>query len=106
VESFIINSNGTLSAVQDLASTGGNGPAFAVALSTGQVAAMNYGSGNGVVIPTEGSGLTFNNNSPAPVITFPVNPGTLSHPHMVLEHGSEILIPDLVSATPHFRDNA
>ncbi|KAF5353940.1 hypothetical protein D9756_007155 [Leucocoprinus leucothites] len=93
VQSFIINSDGSLSAVQDSALTGGNNPAFAVALSTGAVAAMNYNTGNGRVIPTTNSGLTFGQNSP--MITFPKPNGPVSHPHMVLEHGSEILVSDL-----------
>lgn len=78
-------------------STGGGGPAFAVALSTGDVAAMNFGTGDGRFIPTTDSGLTFNKTSP--VIAFPKPSSPQSHPHMVLEHGNELLVPDLVSGT-------
>ncbi|KAF9449838.1 putative isomerase YbhE [Macrolepiota fuliginosa MF-IS2] len=92
LQSFIINSNGTLSAPQDTIPSDGNLPAFTVALSTGEVAVMNYDSGNGLVIPTVDSALRFNNDTP--LITFPKPPDTVSHPHMVLEHGEEILVPD------------
>jgi hypothetical protein len=93
LQSFIINSDGSL-VTQDTISSDGDSPAFAVALSTGQVAVMNYGSGNGRVIPTSDS-LVFDRN--ATVETFPLKNSTaISHPHMVLEHGSEIFVPDLV----------
>jgi hypothetical protein len=55
---------------------------------------MNYGSGNGRVIPARG-GLVFDRN--AAVDNFPLKNSTaISHPHMALEHGSEIFVPDLV----------
>lgn len=105
VQSFIIGPDGTLSEAQDTSSTGGDSPAFAVALSTCAVAlstcavaAVNYGSGNGRVIPTTNSGLEFDQNSP--LITFPKPNGPISHPHMVVEHDDEILIPDLVGGNP------
>ncbi|KXN85626.1 hypothetical protein AN958_10963 [Leucoagaricus sp. SymC.cos] len=93
VQSFIINSAGSLSGALDSAPTGGDNPAFAVALSTGQVVVMNYNTGDGRIIPTT-SPTTFNKDSP--VITFPKAPDTQSHPHMVLEHSNEILGQDTI----------
>ena len=55
--------------------------------------AEQYGSGNGFVIPTSPDALHFDADA-ATLITFPA---PVSHPHMVLEHGNEILVPDLVS---------
>lgn len=95
LQSFTINSDGSL-VTQDTVSSGGDSPAFAVALSTGQVAVMNYNTGNGRVVPTN-EGLVFDQN--AAVETFPLeNSTSVSHPHMALEHGGEIYVPDLVSS--------
>ncbi|KAJ3575468.1 hypothetical protein NP233_g1085 [Leucocoprinus birnbaumii] len=93
VQSFVINSDGSLSQAVSSAPSGGDNPAFAVALSTGAVAAMNYNTGDGRVIPTTNTGLAFNQNSP--VIHFPIPNSPTSHPHMVLEHDGEILVTDL-----------
>ncbi|KAF9450821.1 putative isomerase YbhE [Macrolepiota fuliginosa MF-IS2] len=93
LQSFIINTDGTLSGPQDTITTGGDSPAFAAALSTGQVGVMNYNTGDGRIIPITDSPLRFNNDTP--VITFPRPAGAVSHPHMVLEHGNEVFIPDL-----------
>lgn len=93
VQSFTVTSDGVLSQAVDTMPTDGDSPAFAVALSTGQVAAMNYGSGNGRIIPTAHTPLEFANT--ANVISFPVRSGGVSHPHMALEYGSEVLVPDL-----------
>lgn len=96
LQSFIINPDGTLSPPQDTIPSDGDFPAFTAALSTGHVAVMNYGTGNGRIVPTPSSPLRF--DQAASVITFPVKPGTtVSHPHMAVEHGNEIFIPDLVS---------
>ena len=43
VQSFLVGSNGSLANFGN-ASSGGNGPAFAIPLSTGEVAAMNVSS--------------------------------------------------------------
>ncbi|XP_006457591.1 hypothetical protein AGABI2DRAFT_196220 [Agaricus bisporus var. bisporus H97] len=92
LQSFTINSDGSL-VTQDTVSSGGDSPAFAVALSTGQVAVMNYNTGNGRVVPTN-EGLVFEQN--AAVEKFPLeNSTSVSHPHMALEHGGEIYVPDL-----------
>jgi 6-phosphogluconolactonase (cycloisomerase 2 family) len=98
LQSFEINTNGTLSAPIDTVSTGGDRPAFAAALSTGEVAVFNYNSGNGRIIPTSSSPLDFDDS--VPKITFPLtstSPSAVSHPHMALEHNNEVLVPDLVS---------
>ncbi|KAH9849368.1 putative isomerase YbhE [Lenzites betulinus] len=94
LQSFVIKQDGSLTAAIGQTSSGGNGPAFAVPLSTGEVAVMNFGSGNGLVIPTEEDPLEF--TAGAPLITFPA---AVSHPHMALEVGSEVLVPDLGADT-------
>lgn len=43
-------------------------------------------------MPTASDPLVFDDSS-APLITFPAD---VSHPHMALENGEEVLIPDLV----------
>ncbi|KAF5354075.1 hypothetical protein D9756_007256 [Leucocoprinus leucothites] len=94
VQLFIILPDGSLSAPQDTVSSAGDRPAFVAALSTGQVGVMNFNGGNGLFIPpTSDSPLDFERN--APVITFPTKPNTVSHPHMILQHGNEVLVPDL-----------
>ncbi|KAG6828635.1 hypothetical protein H0H92_007227 [Tricholoma furcatifolium] len=95
LQSFSIQQNGSLSPVLDTISSGGDGPAFATALSTGSVAILNYGSGDGRIIPTEPSDPTTFIDS-APLITFPPPPApNVSHPHMALQHGTEVLVSDL-----------
>ncbi|KAI0794979.1 putative isomerase YbhE [Abortiporus biennis] len=89
LQSFEIGRNGALSAPISTVSSGGDSPAFATPLADGQVAIMNYNSGNGMIIPTTSDPLHFGS---APLITFPF---TGSHPHMALQHGSEVFIPDL-----------
>ncbi|KAF8066694.1 Lactonase, 7-bladed beta-propeller-domain-containing protein [Lyophyllum atratum] len=93
LQSFVVSPVGTLSPT-DSVSSGGDSPAFATALSTGAVAVFNYGSGNGRIVPTTSSPTTFDDS--APVISFPQPQApSVSHPHMALEHGKEILVPDL-----------
>ena len=55
---------------------------------------MNYGSGNGKILSTTSQESKF--TPYAPIVTFPTQAGTLSHPHMALEHNHEVLVPDLV----------
>lgn len=98
MQSFIIHPDGSLSAPQDTVSSTGDRPAFVAALSTGQVGVMNFDGGSGLFIPTIGSPLHFERNAPA--ITFPTKPNTVSHPHMLLQHGEEVFVPDLVSPAP------
>lgn len=80
----------------DTVSSEGGSPAFTAALSTGQVAVMNYDSGTGRIIPTDSTFLFFDNES-APLITFPPPVDNLSHPHMAYEFEGEVIVPDLVS---------
>lgn len=93
VQSYSINSNG-LSGPIDTVDTGGDGPAFCVQLSSGVVAAMNYGSGNGSFTRTSIDGKTF--ELPSSFVNFPPSPN-VSHPHMALGYGEEIFVSDLVS---------
>jgi 6-phosphogluconolactonase (cycloisomerase 2 family) len=94
LQSFTVNSNGSLTGPVDQISSGGNGPAFAAPLTTGQVAIMNFGSGNGEIIPTTSDPLHFAQNST--LTTFPPPSGGVSNPHMALEYGEEVLVSDLV----------
>ncbi|KAI0260749.1 Lactonase, 7-bladed beta-propeller-domain-containing protein [Gloeopeniophorella convolvens] len=89
LQSFTIGKQGLLSDPQGQVSSQGNTPAFTTRLSTGQVAIMNYGSGSGLIVPTANNALSFES---APLISFPA---PVSHPHMAVEHGSEVLVPDL-----------
>ncbi|CDO70095.1 hypothetical protein BN946_scf184806.g22 [Trametes cinnabarina] len=91
LQSFFFKQDGSLTAAIGQTSSGGNGPAFAVPLSTGEVAVMNFGSGNGLVVPTQEDPLEFTEG--APLISFPA---AVSHPHMALEVGQEVFVPDLI----------
>ena len=96
VQSYSINTDRTLSGPIDTVDTRGQGPAFCVQLSNGVVAAVNYGSGNGSFIPTTMDGKTFVSSSS--FVNFPAPaPPNVSHPHMALEYGEEVFVPDLVS---------
>ncbi|KAL7284193.1 hypothetical protein ACG7TL_001475 [Trametes sanguinea] len=91
LQSFLIGKDGLLSSPIDTINSEGNSPAFATPLSTGQVAVMNYDTGNGLIVPTERHNpLEF--TSDYALITFNA---PVSHPHMALEHGSEVFVPDL-----------
>ena len=93
VQSFTVK-DGTLSEAIANVSSGGNGPAYAAALPTGEIAVMNYGGGNGRFISTGPSDALF--GAVLADITFPVPSNGTSHPHMALEFGNEVLVPDLV----------
>jgi hypothetical protein len=101
LQSFTVNLDGSLAGPIDQVSTGGNGPAFAGCLYTGQVAAANYGDGTGKIIPTASDPLYFVPDSTT--IRFPPPDGGVSHPHMVVEHEEEVFVPDLVSMGLHSR---
>ncbi|KAI0777681.1 putative isomerase YbhE [Trametes elegans] len=91
LQSFLIGKDGVLSSPLDTISSQGDSPAFTTPLSTGQVAVMNYGSGNGIIVPTEESNpLAF--QSDYSLISFDA---PVSHPHMALEVGKEVFVPDL-----------
>ncbi|KAI5886632.1 putative isomerase YbhE [Schizophyllum commune H4-8] len=91
LQSFIIGSDFSLSAAVDTVASGGDAPAYATWLSTGEVAVMNYNSGDGRILPTS-SPETFTDD--APLLTFPVLKN-ISHPHMVYEYEDEVLVTDL-----------
>lgn len=94
LQSFRTSPAGVLTPAVDTVSSGGDSPAFVLALSTGQVAVVNYNGANGRVVPTAGA-LDFVDDS-APVITFPPPAGGVSHPHQVVVYRNELLVPDLV----------
>ncbi|PPQ73722.1 hypothetical protein CVT24_006979 [Panaeolus cyanescens] len=95
LQSFGINQSGSLSPAIDTVYSGGDVPAFAVALSTGSVAVMNYQSGTGRIVPTISGSSSSKFDPNSPIITFPQPSGGVSHPHMALEYQGEILVPDL-----------
>ncbi|KAI0746772.1 putative isomerase YbhE [Daedaleopsis nitida] len=91
LQSFLIGQNGVLSGPMDSISSGGDSPAFTTPLSTGQVAIMNYNSGDGQIVPTQqGNPLEFMSDFTHIKFNAPV-----SHPHMALQHGNEVFVPDL-----------
>ncbi|GJE92408.1 isomerase YbhE-like protein [Phanerochaete sordida] len=90
LQAFTIGPQGVLDLISTTPS-GGDAPAFTTALNNGQVAIMNYNTGNGKIIPQTSDPLHFSTS--APLITFPST--TQSHPHMALQHGSEVFVPDL-----------
>jgi 6-phosphogluconolactonase (cycloisomerase 2 family) len=92
VQSFAIGADGILSAdaIANI-SSGGNGPAHLLALSTGEVSVMNFGGGNGRVLTPTDDPAIFSDD--APVITFPANK---SNPHETFElKNGDLLVPDL-----------
>ncbi|KZV69591.1 putative isomerase YbhE [Peniophora sp. CONT] len=93
VQSFTIGKGGALTAVGYVSSQGVS-PAFVTPLASGGIAAVNYGSGNGIFAPTTDGGLQF---GAAQLLTFPTTgePANVSHPHMVFENKNEIFVPDL-----------
>ncbi|KAI0079777.1 putative isomerase YbhE [Panus rudis PR-1116 ss-1] len=95
LQSFLVDTSGVITNVAN-ASSGGDGPAFANPLSTGEVAIMNFGTGDGSFIATAEDPLQFGDSS---FIKFPTPskaaPNNISRPHMALEYGSEVLVPDL-----------
>ncbi|KAF7324632.1 putative isomerase YbhE [Mycena kentingensis (nom. inval.)] len=93
LQSFTVDSVGALTNVDNV-TTGGNGPTFTVMLSTGEVTGMNFGSPNCSFVATDPNDpLRFLTDSP--VIPFPVPEGAPSNPHMSLEVGDEVFVPDL-----------
>lgn len=97
LQSFIVDDQDALTPALSTVPSGGDSPAFAVALSTGEVAVVNYAGGNGRIIPTVPPGLLFVDE--APIITFPAPENGVSHPHMALEYGEEVFVPDLGADT-------
>ncbi|KAJ7652425.1 putative isomerase YbhE [Mycena polygramma] len=92
LQSYATSPGGGLTLLDEV-SSGGNGSAFCWPLTTGQVAIMNYGSGNGEIIPTSAGGAKFDDSTSVP--TFPPPSGGVSNPHMAYEYGQEVFVPDL-----------
>ncbi|CAE6474985.1 unnamed protein product [Rhizoctonia solani] len=96
--SFVVQQSGQLTRVGSVP-TGGASPAHAIVTSNGQeLIAMNYEGGNGTNIPLAADKAHF--GTPYPAIGFNgtgPNPGRQrsSHPHQVIEYGTEYLVPDL-----------
>ncbi|KAF5373908.1 hypothetical protein D9758_000861 [Tetrapyrgos nigripes] len=97
IRSFTTTPDGAIAGPFDTALSGGDNPVYLLALSTGEVGVVNYMSGTGRFVPTT-SPLMFAIKT-TPTITFPAPKGGMSHPHMVFEHGDEILVPDKGSDT-------
>ncbi|PIL23472.1 hypothetical protein GSI_14783 [Ganoderma sinense ZZ0214-1] len=91
LQSYTIDQDGALSGAIDTISTEGDRAAFTTALSTGQVAVVNYLGGNALVVPTKPEEPLEFLSSFTPV---PFD-APISRPHMVLEHGNELFIPDI-----------
>ncbi|KAF5390981.1 hypothetical protein D9757_004002 [Collybiopsis confluens] len=94
LQSYTTTPHGVISGPFDTVPSGGEDPAFTVPLSTGEVAILNYNSGNGRIFPTDSTGLKFDNSS-APFITFTPPVNGVSHPHMAFEYQGEVFVPDL-----------
>ncbi|KAF8217825.1 Lactonase, 7-bladed beta-propeller-domain-containing protein [Mycena galopus ATCC 62051] len=100
LQSFDIFKGNVLSPAVDTVPSNGSDPAFCTPLSTGEVAILNYSSGNGRIFPTSSPDQFVND---APTILFPPpppdtpNPNKVSHPHMALQHGKEVFVSDLGS---------
>ncbi|CAE6355100.1 unnamed protein product [Rhizoctonia solani] len=96
--SFVVQQSGQLTQIGS-ANTGGNGPAHMIITSNGNEAvAMNYGGGSGTNIPLAADKVHFGN--PYPVVAFNGSGPNQSrqessHPHQVIQYGSEYLVPDL-----------
>jgi len=95
--SFIINKDGTLDLIAKT-SSGGKGPPHLLPLEqSNEVAIMNYGSGNGLVVPLQDDLLHFVIDPAPPLITFNPAPNPLSHPHETVEVGDQLFVADLGS---------
>ncbi|CAE6419645.1 unnamed protein product [Rhizoctonia solani] len=93
LSTFLITDRTNGVAVRSSTASTGADPAFIVGLAKNrQVAVMDYSGGSGSFIPLKDDLLTLD-ESKAQRIKFNA---AVSHPHMALEYGDEILIPDLV----------
>ncbi|CAE7135937.1 unnamed protein product [Rhizoctonia solani] len=92
LSTFLITDRTNGVAVRSSTASTGADPAFIVGLAKNrQVAVMDYSGGSGSFIPLKDDLLTLD-ESKAQRIKFNA---AVSHPHMALEYGDEILIPDL-----------
>ncbi|KAJ1299427.1 hypothetical protein OPQ81_004945 [Rhizoctonia solani] len=96
--SFVVQPSGQLTQIGSVA-TGGQSPAHLTITPNGnEVIVANYMGGNGVSIPLAADKVHF--GTPYPVIAFNgsgPNPSRQdhSHPHQIVQYGSEYLVPDL-----------
>lgn len=98
LQSYLVSSTGVVTGPIDSVPSKGSGPAFATPLPIGgQVAILNYDSGNGLIVPTTTDPLHFATNASS--IKFPAPAGGASHPHMALQHGNEVFVADLVNTS-------
>ncbi|KZV96506.1 putative isomerase YbhE [Exidia glandulosa HHB12029] len=98
--SFSVQPDGSVKQVSK-ASSGGADPANLLVLSSGkEVVIADYSSGGVLAFPIEADGVTLGDPSPTLQLegSGPV-PGRqdVPHPHQVIEHGDELLVPDLGS---------
>ncbi|CUA68219.1 hypothetical protein RSOLAG22IIIB_07749 [Rhizoctonia solani] len=96
--SFIIRQSGQLTQV-DSTPTGGNGPPHMLISSSGKEAvAADYNSGTCTNIPLAAE-IAYFDTPYAPVVFNGSGPNSArqesSHPHQIVEYGSEYLVPDL-----------
>ena len=54
---------------------------------------LQFGGGNGVIVPTKDNGTTFGDPTK---LTFPTGGQNASHPHQTIQYKDELLVPDLV----------
>ncbi|KAF8518678.1 putative isomerase YbhE [Hysterangium stoloniferum] len=95
--SFIINNDGTVDLIASTTS-GGNGPPHLLPLQQcNEVAIVNYGSGDALVVPLQDDLLHFATDPAPPLITFNPAPNAISHPHQTVEVGDQLFIADLGS---------
>ncbi|KAH7334863.1 Lactonase, 7-bladed beta-propeller-domain-containing protein [Rhizoctonia solani] len=92
LSTFLVTDRANGVVVRSSKATTGADPAFIAGLTKArQVAVMDYSSGSGAFIPLQADLLTLD-ESKAQRIKFNA---TVSHPHQVVEHEDEVLIPDL-----------
>ncbi|KAL1677527.1 Lactonase, 7-bladed beta-propeller-domain-containing protein [Schizophyllum commune] len=98
LEAFKINDDGSVTSTDSISSQG-NGPAFTVQLSTGEVVGPNYGSNTVVFAPTSADDPTKFQQDAAYKVELPTDEGVTNHPHQAYEYNDEVFIPDLGADT-------
>ncbi|KAL1710470.1 hypothetical protein EV121DRAFT_266708 [Schizophyllum commune] len=108
LEAFKINKDGSVTSTDSISSQG-NGPAFTVQLSTGEVVGPNlrskviiiaqYGDNTVVFAPTSADDPTKFQQDAAFKVELPTDEGVTSHPHQAYEYNDEVVIPDLGADT-------
>ncbi|KAL1698612.1 hypothetical protein EV121DRAFT_178882, partial [Schizophyllum commune] len=98
LEAFKINKDGSVTSTDSISSQG-NGPAFTVQLSTGEVVGPNYGDNTVVFAPTSADDPTKFQQDAAYKVELPTDEGVTNHPHQAYEYNDEVVIPDLGADT-------